>query len=897
VVDVHRTYRWLDSPPRLLGFSFAQWVALVVAIAGGYGLAKVLGLPFKLAASGGVFVIGLPATLAYLSEGDGLPVGRVVLDGLRWSWERLLERLRGGAGGVGGAVGVGGAEAPGEAAVTKRLGVLEVGEDGVLVREDGFYVRYLEVQPVNPLVRSEQACEQVADALGGVIGRLHAGQGLQLYVDARPVAVEELVARERAEVERAAAGVQAEEREGTGGGGIDGDGTGGAPAATVGVAEAMRSLGAAVEDSLRTHCEGVAAMAMRYVVVVPWRPGKLPRRRAGVVRLGAEEHERALRDSGRHAEGLRRDLEAMRLAVRALGGEEVRELLHARVAGAEKAWRQRRNETMGVEEVRKWALPVAGTWRRRHGATGGTDSGLDFSARGHVRVGDGVERVSYLAGVPEHTWLGWLMHLMQSPLPYSLSVHVTATDRLRERQAQRRRWKRLRGVNLGTAMRGRPVDPAAVEQEQEAEELARDLAVSAGAAIYRVGVYLRLAEPEGDVEALAEQAGAVAREAMLVSDARLDGGVFAQRRLWEASLPLGRDAAGRTRRYLTRNVGDSWPLASASCGSPEGLALGYAQPGRTLERLDPFDPEHENHMLIVSGRSGAGKTMTVNVLLIRALARGLRVAVIDRAGHYQFLTSLIPGAVQVRLGGKGNREAVCPWDVPDPARVEQGKVDFLLALHGLLLGRRDGSGLGDLEENLLGLAIREVYARCALTGEQARELILQEELYKREASELRAGASDVAAVLRNLALRLNNYVGEGPYAYLADWPTTVGADARILSFDTRAIPDSRAGAALFAIVEHVTARIERMRDEALAGDLARGWEGRHALVIDEAWKLVEQESTGRWFNELSRRSRHLALWLIAISHSLSDFENEYGQALLRNASMRLLLEQDVGALA
>jgi hypothetical protein len=55
-----------------------------------------------------------------------------------------------------------------------------------------------------------------------------------------------------------------------------------------------------------------------------------------------------------------------------------------------------------------------------------------------------------------------------------------------------------------------------------------------------------------------------------------------------------------------------------------------------------------------------------------------------------------------------------------------------------------------IEENLLGLAIREVYARCALTGEQAHELILQEELFRREASELRAGASDVAATLRNL---------------------------------------------------------------------------------------------------------------------------------------------------
>jgi hypothetical protein len=57
------------------------------------------------------------------------------------------------------------------------------------------------------------------------------------------------------------------------------------------------------------------------------------------------------------------------------------------------------------------------------------------------------------------------------------------------------------------------------------------------------------------------------------------------------------------------------------------------------------------------------------------------------------------------------------------------------------------------------------------------------------------------------------------------------------------------------------------------------------------------EVIGRWFNKLSRRSRHLALWMIAISHSLADFDNEYGRALLKNAAMRLLLQQDVTELS
>jgi hypothetical protein len=780
-----------------------------------------------------------------------------------------------------------------EDSVASLLGLAAIGQDGTAIRCDGVYLRYLEVSPVNPLVCDEQTNEQLSTAFGGVLGRLEGGQSLQLYVQARPLPIDELVSQEAQSVALAAATAEREDQ--------------------AGVGRAIRRLGIAVEHSLRTHCEAVAAMSIRYLIVVPWRPVGLPRRRRGELCFTGKAHERALRDSHRQADGIRRDLEAMRLTVHPLDGSEVLDLLWSRfdpdsLRDSAPPASFMRPDALGLPNPGE---PIEQTLARTRSLQEAVCAvPLDFSARSYARVGDALEQVSYLSGVPERTWLGWMLHFMQTPLPFALSVHVVATDRLRERQAQRRRWKRLRGVNLGVEQRGRPVDPTAVEQEREAEELTHDLAVSAGAGIYKVSVYLQLSQPlpadnaeEGvqasrvqeATEVLAEHAQSNAREVTLVSDARLDRGVLAQRTLWESSLPLARDRARRSRKYLTRNLADTWPLVSTSCGSPKGIPLGYAQPGRTLERLDPFDPEHENHMLIVNGRSGTGKTMTVNILLIRAICKGLRATVIDRAGHFQFLASLVPGAVQVALGGRRNKEAVCPWDVPDPGRVEQSKVDYLLALHSLLLSRQDSArGLGDLEENLLGLAIRETYARCSLTGEQPRELILQEELYRRETAEATAGASDIAATLRNLALRLNNYVGDGPYAYLTDWPTTVAHDAPLVIFDTRAIPDSRAGAALFIVVEHVTTRIERDRRAFLAGHgPAHEWAGRHALTIDEAWKLVEHPSTGRWFNELVRRSRHLALWLIGISQQLSDFDNEYGRALLKNASMRLFTHQDV----
>jgi hypothetical protein len=767
----------------------------------------------------------------------------------------------------------------GECSAGELLELVAVGDDGLAIRRDGAFLRYLEVSPVNPLVAEEQTNEHVAEAFGNVAARLEGGQGLQLYVQAEPLGVDGLLAKESHAVALAAGAAHEE----------------GKPE----LARALRRLGLVVEHSLLTHSQSVAAVALRYLVVVPWQAQGTRAGRRGPLRLSAAVHERAVRDSLRHTDGIARDLEAMRLTVKPLVGREILDLLWGRFDPDAAATGY---ATAGFMRPDALGLPTPGESEQRAAKRSRAlreavcTAELDFSARAYLRIGVCLEQVSYLAGVPEYTWLGWLLHFMQAPRPFVLAVHIHATDRFKERQTQKRRWKRLRGVRLGAESRGQLVDPEVQEQEREAEELGHDLATSAGAGVYRMSLYFALRElgPEPDLDALHEYARASAREVTLVSDGQTQPGWFAQRRLWQSSLPLALDTAGRTRRYLTRNIGDSFPLVGTSCSSPSGIPLGYAQPGRTLERLDPFDTEHENHMLIVNGRSGTGKTMTVHILLIRALCKGLRAAIIDRAGHFEFLAGLIPGAVHVTLGARGNHEAVCPWDVPDPGNVEQSKVDFLLALHALLLGREHTQdGLGDLEENLLSLAIREVYARCASTGEQPRELLLQEELWRREVSEANAGATDVAATLRNLALRLSNYTANGPYAYLTDWPTTVTPGSPLVIFDTRSIPDSRAAAALFIVSAHVTERIEHDRTAYLAGQGPRHeWAGRNALVIDEAWKLIEKPATGRWVNELTRRSRHLALWLIGMSQQLSDFDHEHGRALLKNASMKLFLRQD-----
>ncbi|MFZ1153970.1 MAG: hypothetical protein WAN93_03600 [Solirubrobacteraceae bacterium] len=764
------------------------------------------------------------------------------------------------------------------------LGVAAIEPDGLLIAEDGTYVRYLEVGTVNPLAVEQAEGERISAAFAQIAARLPDRQSLQLYVQATALDLEALLAEETYRCERAAGSAEdAGEHE---------------------RAKAIRRLGIAQEQSLRKTAQTVKPLRLRYLVVCPWSPTGRPILKTGggrALRLKDSVHRRAIRDSLRHCEGIRADLDAMGLSARSILGHEVLDLLHSRFDPAAQISGALPASFMQGEVVQPL---VAGESSQDAGARAQAlaeaicTAPIDLSDRTRLRIGDSLEQVFCVSLAPEQTWLGWLLHMMQSPSPFVLSVHIQATERYRERMAQKRRYKRLYGVNRGVEAHGRPLDPDARVQEQEAAELVDELATSVGAGIYRVSIYH--ATSETDPERLAELCQATAREVTMASDARINHGLFAQKELWCSTLPLGRDVAKRKRKYVSRNVGDTFSLIGTNCSSPGGIPLGYALPGRTLERIDPFDSAHSNHLMLVSGITGSGKTMATIILLIRAIAQGATGFIIDRAGHFAFLASLIPGAASVEIGADAH--AINSWDVEDPANVSAEKIDYLLALHALLLGEhhaaQDSYGLTDLESNLLGLAIAEVYERCALTGEEPRELLLQEELERRYHRERSEGSVGIAEALRNLSMRLNNYVLDGPYAYLTDRPTTILPDAPLIVFDTKSVPEAKAAAVLFVLCEHVKRKIDRTRREYLAGEGPKhAWAGRSFLVVDEAWKLTERPATGRWFNEFCRRSRHWAVWLIAISQQISDFDTEYGKALLANAKVRITGRQEASELA
>ena len=346
----------------------------------------------------------------------------------------------------------------------------------------------------------------------------------------------------------------------------------------------------------------------------------------------------------------------------------------------------------------------------------------------------------------------------------------------------------------------------------------------------------------------------------------------------------------QVRKYPTVNAADMLPLVGTKCGSPTGIPFAFTDPGRTVELLNLYDEQHPNHTLLIAGRSGAGKTMCANTLMSRSVALGARAFVIDRAGHYETLSRLVDGAQQIEIGAEGSAYALNPWDVPEPARVPREKIAFLIALHQVMMGRLDGQQLG-----MLASGIRAVYGKAAALGGSPTESLLREELRAQAEDAQSAAAPEIAATLRNLADQLSEYCGEGTYAYLLDRETTVPLDSPLVIFDTRTCPESQLQLVMFAIMEYVTGTVQRHwaahRADAVKPD-APLFLGRSMMLIDEAWHLIRRDETGEYANDLARRARHLGLALIVMSQQLSDFNTDYGKALVRNSAQQLLLAQN-----
>lgn len=780
--------------------------------------------------------------------------------------------------------------------LARVLPIAAVEPDGLIVTTDGRYVRAIECRHVpNPVTAGDDALERITAGWSRLCGQIPDGQALQFIVQTDPLASSDALAGDRQRVDAA----------------IEDDLRSGRDELAV----VRRRLLAAQAETVHAAADSIAAASARYFLIVPWVPDRsvgdqiaaLRPSPGGVLRSSWEAHQRSARDSLRYAEGLLAALSGLGVDGRLLSPVEELALLWDRLhpAGGELpdfdafAHAGRIVSSTDPDGARSTRAELL------HLLTQG--AGWSVRERGGrvMRHRDGtVEEILHLATQPVATSPWWLAYLLETQLPSTLTVHIAVDDRARSRHRERRRWAQRRTAVDFKERRGHLVGHDEREALQEAEDLDAELSSSAQSALYRVSVYYAARHLGGDADALDEALTALAREFAGLTDARVARGRWVNPAAFEATLPVGVDRLAARRRYAHRNIAHCVPLATAASGFDGGLLLGWSDPQRLMVRIDPFDPVLQTHVTLVVGPSGGGKTVATNALLSRGISQGMRGFIIDRSstasedgagrgqGHYETLISHVPGAQRIFVGTDSGA-VICPWDTPDPANVPAAKVEFVRALHSLLIGDRHGEDreLSALDEALIDRGITAVYARCARTGERPRETLLAQELSRLADSDDGQDVDPtIASAYRSLVARLHPYVEGGVNAHLTDDATTVEADAPLILFDIAGTAERLIPAVVLTIVDHIDREVQRTRARRVAGTLDEhgAWAGRCFVVVEEGWKLTRTKAAGAWLNEYARRSRHYALWLIIVTQHFKDLDNEQGRALAESAQLRVL---------
>ncbi len=605
--------------------------------------------------------------------------------------------------------------------------------DGLIVTTDGRYVRVIECDRVPNTITADPAqLARVEAAFAHLCQTIGDRQSLMILAQTDPVPIADALASDREATRVAAAQDHA--------------------AGQPDLARARRRLLAATEQTVIAAADAEQpAVAARWWVVVPYRPViDDPRRQLQALAAGAKHrvlwaaHRDAAVESLRYCAQVDGALRRAGIDTWPLDGTQTLALLWERLHPAAETTPDFQRLADACQVAAATDPEVAARVRHEllEAVCENPSASLDVGEHpAWIRHADGsLEETIHLATPPLATDPSWLAHLLTCPLPATLAVHISVGVRSRERSRQRRRWQRLRAAVRYKDRHDRLVGSDEEDALAEAATVDAELAGQLGATVYEVGIYCALRDPAGHPESFERTVKQTCADFHTLTNARVVRGRHLALHGFTSTLPLGIDVLRARRRYAQRNIAHCVPLTSSRCGCPDGLILGTADPGGTLERLDPYDPRFSTSLTLIVGKGGGGKTVTSILLAARFLAQGGRIYVTDRSatpdehgdtagtGHYDTLLSLIPGARRVQLG-TAHGDVICPWDVPDVTHVPDQKTEFLLALHALLIGEaHDPAGLTRTldtdEETLLRDAIGHVYRHCAATGQRPREQLL-----------------------------------------------------------------------------------------------------------------------------------------------------------------------------
>ncbi|MFH1461026.1 MAG: DUF87 domain-containing protein, partial [Patescibacteria group bacterium] len=415
-------------------------------------------------------------------------------------------------------------------------------------------------------------------------------------------------------------------------------------------------------------------------------------------------------------------------------------------------------------------------------------AGLKINSN-YLEIGGKYARTIFVFTYPQTLTTGWLSPAITLDQEMNIALFIHPTNTNRTLRALTKKTAQIQSQMSLQSEQGKVRDPKLEAALENVEEL-RDQLQQGAERLFKFGLYFtffadsikQLDEIENEIRALLENQMIYAKPA-----------VFQQEQGFISTLPLEIDQLLIHNSLNSGPLSSAFPFISSDLTDNRGILYGINRHNNSLILFDRFNLENAN--MVVFAKSGAGKSYTIKLEVLRSLMQGTEVIIIDPEKEYKYLAETVGGSfIDISLSSPHHLN---PFDLPlpgpdeKPADILRNNIINLVGLLRIMLG-----GLTPEEDAIMDKALTETYAARDITSESDFSKIsppLMQDLHT-----ILKGITGA----ESLVTRLEKYIS-GSYAQFFNQPTNVELDKKVVVFSIRDMEDQLRPLAMYIILRYI----------------------------------------------------------------------------------------------
>jgi len=390
---------------------------------------------------------------------------------------------------------------------------------------------------------------------------------------------------------------------------------------------------------------------------------------------------------------------------------------------------------------------------------------------------------------------------------------------------------------------------------------------------------------------------------------------------FKSNLPLNNNKITRRHTFDRGSMATVFPFVNADAGHTTGVPIGINRQTGLPILFDNFNESMTNYNMIIFGKSGSGKSVTIKTIMARsAVLMGIENLVLDAEGEYVAVADALRG-INITISPTSDT-IINIFDLEPEITVDEitGKEVYKLnvenkvedvtqALTTMARGVSHSTDVTELTRQIISEIVSEEYAERGFT-EDIDSLYVDSDSLTGKITKQKKEMPTISSWYDRLVEKAKENTNE-TYEFHYNYLTKVMKqycrkfNGQMAYFDGQSTFDLQDGC-LFINID--ISGLEERFARPLAQQILMSWiwekyvkknsedkskARKKRVLIDEAWMMLDYPEAITFLNTMARRARKRNVSLTVVSQKFQDFyEKKEAQAILTSAETKLFLAQD-----